>query len=79
MPHHHLSNKHSYSHPGEVIKGPSAGFTGGNQVNILNAKSDKFAPKHTHIVQNTGRKVDIHGGVNNGVQHVTFGSKLLNL
>ena len=69
----------NYNAPGSAIKGPDASFTQGNQVNVLNAKSDQFTPDHTHIVQNTGRKVDIHGGVKNGVEHVVFTGKLQNL
>ena len=71
--HHHSSTK------GQAINGPDADFTGGNQVNILNAKSDKFTPTSTKVTQNTGRKVTINGGVKNGVEHVVFNTKLQNL
>ena len=63
----------SSSATAQQIPGPSTDFTGGNRVNILDARSDTFQPMHTHVVQNTGRNVDINGGIKNGVEHVVFG------
>ena len=68
----HKSKTSSASPYGTAISGPTSDFTKGNQVNILNAKSDNFEPQHTHVVQNTGRNVDINGGITNGVEHVVF-------